>query len=285
MEMNINWYPGHMAKTRRLLIDNLKLVDVVIELLDARVPYSSQNPEFDKIFNNKKRVKVFNKYDLSDPHISNQWKLFFEKQGIPCIFINSKTGSGFKILLTEIEKQLAEKFEHDRKRGIQRRPVRAMVVGIPNVGKSTFINRLTGRSSARTGDRPGVTKDKQWIKVNKNIHLLDTPGILWPKFEDKQIGLNLALSGAIKDEIMDLQGLSYKLIEFLTCNYNSNFEFRYSIATSGKKPYEILNEIALKRGFLIEMGKPDTLKASQVLLDEFRGAVIGKISLEKPELS
>jgi len=281
--MNINWYPGHMAKTRRLLTENLKLVDVVIELLDARVPNSSQNPDFDAIFNNKKRVKVFNKYDLSDPEISNQWKHYFEKQGVPCIFINSKTGSGFKILLAEIENQLKEKFERDKRRGILRRPIRAMVVGIPNVGKSTFINRLTGRAAARTGDRPGVTRDKQWIKVNKNIHFLDTPGILWPKFEDQQIGLNLALSGAIKDEIMDLQGMVYKLIEFLTCNYSNKLELRYGISTDGKKSHEILDEIAIKRGFLVDLGKPDTLKASQVILDEFRGAVIGKISLEKPD--
>lgn len=280
--MNINWYPGHMAKTRRLLTENLKLVDVVIELLDARVPYSSQNPEFDAIFNNKIRVKAFNKYDLSDPEISNHWKAYFEKKEIPCIFINSKTGNGIKVLLTEIENQLKEKFERDKKRGILKRPVRAMVVGIPNVGKSTFINHLTGRSSARTGDRPGITKVKQWIKVNKNIHFLDTPGILWPKFEDQQIGLNLALSGAIKDEIMDLQGLSYKLIEYLTCNYNKIFETRYNISTKDKEPHEILDEIAEKRGFLLDKAKPDTLKASQILLDEFRGAVIGKISLERP---
>lgn len=283
--MNINWYPGHMAKTRRLLTENLKLVDVVIELLDARVPFSSQNPDFDTIFNNKKRVKVFNKYDLSDPEISNQWKSYFEKRGIPCIFINSKNGSGFKLLMAEIENQLIEKFERDKRRGILRRPVRAMVVGIPNVGKSTFINSLTGRAAARTGDRPGITRDKQWIKVNKNIHFLDTPGILWPKFEDQQIGLNLALSGAIKDEIMDLQGMVYKLIEYLTYNYNKNFESRYGISTEGKKPHEILDEIAVKRGFLVDKGKPDILKTSQIVLDEFRGAVIGRISLESPDLN
>lgn len=280
--MNINWYPGHMAKTRRLLIENLKLVDIVIELLDARVPYSSQNPDFKGIFNNKKQVKVFNKYDLSDPVISSAWKSYYEKQGFPCIFINSQTGSGFKNLLREIEIQLKEKFERDTRRGLLRRPIRAMVVGIPNVGKSTFINRLTGRSSARTGDRPGVTRDKQWIKVNKKIHFLDTPGILWPKFEDQAIGLNLALSGAIKDEIMDLSEMTCSLIEFLCCNYRSNLEDRYKIQCENKASHEILDEIAVKRGYLAEGGAPDTFKTSQIILDEFRGGVIGKISLEKP---
>lgn len=280
--MNINWYPGHMAKTKRLLTENLKLVDIVIELLDARVPKSSQNPDFKGIFNNKKRIKVLNKSDLADPAVSEEWKTYFQSQGIPCIFINSKSGSGFKRLLSEIELQLKEKFERDARRGLLRRPVRAMVVGIPNVGKSTFINRLTGRSATRTGDRPGVTRDKQWIKVNKKIHLLDTPGILWPKFEDQQTGLNLALTGAIKDEIMDIQELSYKLLSFLACNYNSQLEERYEINTADRQDYEILSDIAFRRGYLKDEGQPDTFKTAQILLDEFRGNVIGRISLEKP---
>lgn len=280
--MNINWYPGHMAKTKRLLLENLKLVDIVIELLDARVPQSSQNPDFDGIFNNKKRVKVFNKYDLSDPSISEEWKNFYTKQGIPCIFINSRTGRGFKSLMSEIETLLADKFERDKKRGILRRPVRAMVVGIPNVGKSTFINRLTGRSSARTGDRPGVTRDKQWIKVNSKIHFLDTPGILWPKFENKKTGLHLALTGAIKDEIMDITEMSYRLLEYLACNYRSNLENRYNIVCMDKPGHELLREIAYKRGFLVTSGEPDIFKTSQILLDEFRGGVIGRISMERP---
>ncbi len=281
--MNINWYPGHMAKTRRLLSENLKLVDIVIELLDARVPISSQNPDFNGIFNNKKRVKVFNKSDLADPEISAQWKEYYKNKGIPCIFINSRNGKGFKLLLSEVENQLKEKFERDARRGILRRPIRAMVVGIPNVGKSTFINRLTGRAATRTGDRPGVTRNKQWIKVNKKIHLLDTPGILWPKFENKKIGRNLALTGAIKDEIMDLSDLSCQLLDYITCNYKGQLEERYGIIVDKKKSHEILDEIAFKRGHLAEAGAPDTFKTSQIILDEFRGAIIGKITLEKPE--
>jgi len=281
--MNINWYPGHMAKTKRLLLENLKLVDVIIELLDARVPYSSQNPDFDGIFNNKKRVKVFNKYDLSDAVVSDQWKKYYEDQGIPCIFINSRTGSGFKKLLAEIEIQLKEKFERDKKRGLLRRPIRAMVVGIPNVGKSTFINKLTGRAATRTGDRPGVTKNKQWIKVNKKIHFLDTPGILWPKFDNNKIGMHLALSGAIKDEIMDIVDMSCRLLELLACNYRTNLEDRYNITCEEKPGHVLLEEIALKRGFLITAGEADIFKAAQIVLDEFRGGVIGRISLESPK--
>lgn len=283
--MNINWYPGHMAKTKRLLIENLKLVDIIIELLDARVPLSSQNPDFKGIFNNKKRVKVFNKSDLADKGISAQWKKYYESKGIPCIFINSRKGTGFKLLLSEIESQLKEKFERDARRGMLRRPIRAMVVGIPNVGKSTFINRLTGRSATRTGDRPGVTRNKQWIKVNKKIHLLDTPGILWPKFEDQKVGLNLALTGAIKDEIMDITGMTCKLLEFLACNYKEELEERFGLIIENQKSHEILDEIALKRGHLADAGAPDIFKTSQIILDEFRGAVIGQISLEKPNFN
>ena len=280
--MNINWYPGHMAKTKRLLIENLKLVDIVIELLDARVPYSSQNPDFRQLFNNKKRVKVFNKFDLADESISIKWKKYYEMQGIPCIFINSRTGSGFKQLLNEIEIQLKDKFERDKKRGLRRRPVRAMVVGIPNVGKSTFINRLAGKSAARTGDRPGVTRDKQWIKINAKIHFLDTPGILWPKFEDRKIGQNLALTGAIKDEIMDISELASILLDFLTCNYKDNLEKRFKISAEKKTGHELLSEISIVRGHLAGEGEPDTFKTSQIILDEFRGGKIGRISLEKP---
>ncbi len=272
-----------MAKTKRLLLENLKLVDIVIELLDARVPYSSQNPDFNGIFNNKKRVKVFNKYDLSDADVSRKWKKHYEEQGIPCIFINSRTGGGFKKLLTEIENQLKEKYERDKRRGLLRRPIRAMVVGIPNVGKSTFINRLTGRAAARTGDRPGVTRDKQWIKVNNKIHFLDTPGILWPKFEDNKIGLNLALTGAIKDEIMDIREMTCKLLEFLVSKYRVNLETRYGIECGQKPGHSLLEEIAHKRGFLISSGEPDTFKAAQIIIDEFRGGVMGRISLEIPK--
>lgn len=280
--MNINWYPGHMAKTRRLLTENIKICDVIIELLDARVPQSSQNPEFNHIFNSKKRVKAFNKYDLADKKVSDMWKNYYSEQNIQCIFINSQKGTGFKKLLDVIEIELKEKFERDRKRGILRRPIRAMVVGIPNVGKSTFINKLTGRAATRTGDRPGVTKNKQWIKIDKKIHLLDTPGILWPKFENQKTALNLALTGAIKDEVIDIQELTNELLVFLSCNYREQLERRYNIVCGDKTGYELLNDIAKNRGYLKEKGVLDTFKTSQIILDEFRGSVIANVSLEKP---
>ncbi|MFO7611321.1 MAG: ribosome biogenesis GTPase YlqF [Clostridia bacterium] len=280
--MDINWYPGHMAKTKRLLAENLKISDIVIELLDARVPFSSQNPDFKNLFNNKKRVKAFNKADLADERISMEWQSYYESKGIPCIFINSRNGAGFKKLLSSIEENLEEKFARDASRGIRRRPIHAMVVGIPNVGKSTFINTLAGKAAARTGDRPGVTRDKQWIKINSKIHLLDTPGILWPKLGDRQIGLNLALTGAIKDEIMDVGELAVSLIDFLSFNYRSALRERYGISSDIISAHEILEAICLKRGFLSDGGNPDVLRAAETLLDEFRGGLLGRITLEVP---
>jgi ribosome biogenesis GTPase A len=280
--MNINWYPGHMAKTRRLLQENLKLVDVVIELLDARIPRSSRNPDFDKLFQNKRRIICLNKIDLADPEINDSWKEYYNSLDIACVLIDSRTGKGMKALLKTIESLMSEKFKRDAIKGLRRRPVRAMVTGIPNVGKSTFINRLTGRSATRTGDRPGVTRDKQWIKVNSRIHLLDTPGILWPKLEGENTGINLAFTGAIKDEIMDLETLASKLLEFLDCNYRQNLKDRYGIEPKDKPGHEILKAICIKRGFLLEGGRYDTLKGAQIVLDEFRESRIARVSLEKP---
>lgn len=280
--MNINWYPGHMAKTKKILIENLKLVDVVIELMDARIPLSSRNPDFDKLFHSKRRIWCLNKSDLADPAISALWKQYFTDNNITCVFINSMSGHGFKELLVTIEAIMEDKFKRDSSRGIRRRPVRAMVTGIPNVGKSTFINKLTGRSATRTGDRPGVTRDKQWIKVNKKIHLLDTPGILWPKLGDEKTGLHLAYTGAIKDEIMDLESLTGKLLEFLSCNYKAELENRYKIEIKNQTGAMLLREICEKRGFLLPGNEFDLLKGSQAILDEFRGAVIAKVSLERP---
>ncbi|MBN1623423.1 MAG: ribosome biogenesis GTPase YlqF [Clostridia bacterium] len=280
--MNINWYPGHMAKTKKLLVENLKLVDVVIELMDARIPISSRNPDFDSLFNSKKRIWCLNKSDLADPIISDEWRKYYNIQGIDCVFLNSRSGQGIKELISNIETMMEEKFSRDAARGLRRRPIRAMVTGIPNVGKSTFINSLTGRSATRTGDRPGVTKDKQWIKVNKVIHLLDTPGILWPRLGDEKTGLNLAFTGAIKDEIMDLETIVAKLLEYLSCNYRKNLEERYNLTISNQTGIMLLEEICKSRGLLLPAGQLDTLKGSQKILDEFRGAVIGRISLEKP---
>ncbi len=280
--MNINWYPGHMAKTKKLLIEHLKLVDVIIELMDARIPISSRNPDFDSLFHGKRRIWCLNKSDLADPSISEEWKKYFNARDIKCAFINSRSGQGIKELLMAIEEIMADKFIRDSARGLLRRPVRAMVTGIPNVGKSTFINSLTGRSAARTGDRPGVTRDKQWIKVNKSIHLLDTPGILWPKLGDEKTGLNLAFTGAIKDEIMDLETLTGKLLDYLACNYRSNIEERYNLKITNQTGLMLLEEICKSRGLLLPAGQLDTLKGAQKILDEFRGAVIGRISLERP---
>ena len=280
--MNINWYPGHMAKTKRLLQENLKLVDVVIELIDARIPRSSRNPDFDNLFRDKRRVVCLNKIDLADPEVNDLWKEFYKSNDIPCVLIDSRTGKGIGEMIVTIESMMADKFKKDAAKGLRKRPVRAMVTGIPNVGKSTFINRLTGRAATRTGDRPGVTRNKQWIKVNNKIHLLDTPGILWPKLEGENTGLNLAFTGAIKDEIMDLVGLASKLLEFLSCNYNDRLEERYQISTEGLAGHDILLEICRKRGFLLEGGRYDTLKGAQIVLDEFRESRITRVSLEKP---
>jgi len=280
--MNIQWYPGHMAKTKRILQENIKLVDIVIELLDARVPRASQNPEFDSIFNNKKRIKVLNKFDLADPLINEKWKYYFAKNGIKCVYVNSKSGSGLNDLYTIINKSLEEKFIRDKKRGLLKRPVKAMIIGIPNVGKSTLINKIVKKSSTRTGDIPGITKNKQWIKLNNNIHMLDTPGILWPKFDDEITGLNLAFTGAIKDNIMNIEELAWHLIGFLKENYGERLLARYNITDLNKENYEILSDIAISRNYYLSKDKEDTLKMAKLLLDEFRGGKLGRVSLESP---
>jgi len=281
--MNIQWYPGHMAKTKKLLQENIKLVDIVIELLDARVPLSSQNPEFNVLFNSKKRIKVLNKFDLADPIVNEKWNRYFSKSGIACVYVNSKTGQGMKSLLKEIDNILKEKYARDKKRGLLRRPIKAMIVGIPNVGKSTFINKIVKKASTRTGDRPGITRSKQWIKINDKIHLLDTPGILWPKFEDDQIGLNLAYTGAIKDEIMNIEKLTCDLIGFLKENYPEGLKRRYNLTNLDKETYEILDNIAKNRNYYLKENEYDLLKMSQIFLDEFRGGKLGRISLELPK--
>lgn len=280
--MNIQWYPGHMAKTKRLLQENIKLVDIIIELLDARVPISSVNPEFDHLFNQKNRILVLNKVDLADPNVNLLWKDYYQSKGITCVFVNSQSGQGIKQLLAAIDIVLKEKYERDAKRGLLRRPVKAMVVGIPNVGKSTFINKIVKKASTRTGDRPGVTRNKQWIKINQKIHFLDTPGILWPKFDNQKVGLNLAFTGAIKDQIMNVEELTCKLIGFIKINYPESLKTRYSILDIEREDYELLDQIAINRNYYISSTQLDLLKMSTILLDEFRGGKLGKISLEKP---
>lgn len=282
--MQIQWFPGHMAKTRRLITDSLKLVDVVIELVDARLPLSSRNPEIDRIVGSRPRVLVLNKADIADSDANARWLSFFEKKGIAVILADSQSGKGLKNLDAAIEKVLAEKLERERQKGMQRRAIKMLVVGIPNVGKSSFINRLSGRAAAKTGDRPGVTTAKQWIKVAGKYEILDTPGILWPKFEDPEVGRRIAFTGGIKDEIMDIEELAYFLIGYLRQNYWKLLEERYKITedTENFDDFELLELIGKKRGCIISGGNIDTLRTSNLILDEFRAAKIGKITLELP---
>lgn len=281
--MIIQWFPGHMAKTRRLIIENLKLVDVVIELLDARIPKSSRNPEIDSIVGEKPRVIALNKSDLSDPKQNDEWKRFFSQQGIDVIYTNAITGMGFGELKGKLKQLTRKKLEAAQAKGRIQRPIKTMVVGIPNVGKSAFINKMAGKASAATGDRPGVTRDKQWVRINPQIMLLDTPGILWPKFEDQEIGLNLAVTGAIKDEIMDISELAAKLLEKLAIVYPAELMERYKLEEiEDRKGFDLLQEAGKKRGCLIAGGEVDLNRISAIVLDEFRGGRIGKITLESP---
>ncbi|MDD4502273.1 MAG: ribosome biogenesis GTPase YlqF [Clostridia bacterium] len=280
--MNINWYPGHMAKAKRMINENLKLVDLVVEVLDARIPYSSRNPDFKELFKNKMQIIILNKADLADPNTTEKWQNYYASIDTPIILVNSKSGTGIKNFLTAVNKIMEKKFEKDRLKGMLRRPVKIMVCGIPNSGKSTFINKLTGSAPARTGDKPGVTKDRQWIKINTNIHLLDTPGVLWPKFNDDLVAMNLAFTQAINDDILDIEQLCRKLIEFLSKRYPDNLKERYCIGSIKEEPHDILLNICENRKFFKSKGEPDILKASTIILDEFRSGRIGKISLEEP---
>ncbi len=281
--MIIQWFPGHMAKTRRLISENLKLVDVVIELLDARIPLSSQNPEIDSLLGSKPRVVALNKSDLSDPKMNKLWAEYFASKGTEVIYTNAITGAGLNELKNMLKKLTQKKLASAQMRGRLQRPIKTMIVGIPNVGKSAFINKISGKASAQTGDKPGVTKNKQWVRINPEIQLLDTPGILWPKFEDQEIGLNLAFTGAIKDEIMDTAELASKLFEKLAILYPENIKERYKLTDiEGKTGFEILNEAGKKRGCLVSGGEVDLHRIAGIVLDEFRGGKLGKITLEYP---
>lgn len=283
--MELQWFPGHMAKTRRLLKENIKLVDAVIEIVDARLPLSSQNPEIDKIIGKKPRLVVLNKCDMADRVTNKEWILWFKSKGVSAIEINSLNGYGFKNIDKELDEILSEKYKKDEAKGIKRHAVRLMVVGIPNVGKSSFINKLTGRAAAKTGNRPGVTQAKQWIRIAGKYELLDTPGILWPKFEDKEVAKRIAFTGGIKDEIMDIEELAFYLVAFLQAYYPENIKKRYKIDEdiSDVDSWELVEKIGKKRGCIVSGGRVDTLRASNLILDDFRGAKIGNISLEVPE--
>ncbi len=277
--MQVQWYPGHMTKAKRMMQEDIKLIDLVIELLDARIPLSSRNPDIDELAKGKSRLVLLNKSDLADPSANKEWLKYFEDKGIIALLVDSRNRGGFAPINGSIEKACKEKIERDRKRGIIGRPVRAMVAGIPNVGKSTFINSLTRRAGAKTGNKPGVTKGKQWIKLDKNVELLDTPGILWPKFDDEQTGLNLAFVGSINDEILDPTELAVKLIERLKKICPGTLFARYEVDEE-ENTAVILEKIAFKRGCLRKGNEPDFEKAARIILDEFRSGKLGKITLE-----
>lgn len=280
--MHFQWYPGHMTKARRMMQENIKLIDLIIELVDARIPLSSRNPDIDELGKNKARLILLNKADLAEDRRNDEWLEYFKEKGYSAVKVNSKKGGGIKSIQSVIQEACREKTERDRKRGILNRPVRAMVVGIPNVGKSTFINALAGKACAKTGNKPGVTKGKQWIRLNKNVELLDTPGILWPKFEDQEVGLKLAFIGSIKDEILQTEELAAELIRFLNRAYPGVLDGKYRIEAS-EDPYETLGMIAESRHCLTKGSGYDTEKAASILLDDFRNGNLGRITLETPE--
>ncbi len=280
---DLQWYPGHMAKTRRMIEENLKNIDVVVEILDARIPFSGRNPNFDDIIAGKPRLVVLNKYDLADNSITDKWISWYQKYGIKVIPISCETGMGINKIAPAAREIIKEKIEKAKAAG-RNIGVKIMMVGIPNVGKSTLINRLSGKASAKVGDRPGVTRTKQWIRLPNGLELLDTPGILPPKFENQRIAVNLAYTGAIRDEIMEVELLAYSLLEYLRDNYCDALTARYKLSDiSGLAGHEILECIGKKRGCVISGGEIDTERAANILLDELRGCKIGKITLEKPE--
>ena len=290
---NINWFPGHMAKTRKQITEDLKLVDVVIEILDARIPISSQNPEIKKITQNKKKVVVLNKSDLSDENENKRWMEYFIKQGNRVVLVDSNTGTGVNDVIKQIQIAMAEEMKKLSEKGRIGRKIRVMIVGIPNVGKSSFINRITKRNSAEVGNKPGVTRQKQWIRINDEVELMDTPGVLWPKFESEEVALNLAFTGTIKDDILQITEIAYCLTKFLLKNYKNNLLDRYSLDENviddildqaqeeNQNIYEIMQLIGKRRGAIVAGGNIDDEKTSKIILDDFRCGKIGKISLEK----
>lgn len=280
--MEIQWYPGHMTKARRAMESDIRLVDLIIELVDARLPQSSRNPDIDRMGQNKARLILLNKADLADEKANGRWEQYFTAQGYLVLACNAKSGAGRSQIQAAIRESCKEKLERDRRRGIQNRPIRAMVVGIPNVGKSTFINSFSRKAAAKTGNKPGVTKGNQWIRLNKEVELLDTPGILWPKFEDPQVGLRLALVGSINDQILNLTELAWEGIHYMTLHYPGAIKKRYEVSEEGEA-YEILEAIARSRGCVRKGGIPDSDKAALLFLDELRNGKLGRFSLEWPE--
>ena len=279
--MTIQWYPGHMTKAKRAMKEDIKLIDLIIEVVDARVPLASRNPDIDELGKGKARLILLNKSDLADERYNEQWSAYFQKKGFYVVKVNAKSGAGLKSIQGVIQEACKAKIERDRRRGIKNRPIRAMVVGIPNVGKSTFINSYAGKACAKTGNKPGVTKGKQWIRLNKTLELLDTPGILWPKFEDQEVGKRLAFIGSIKDEILNLEELSLELLDYIRTNYPGLLNTRYGIEEEGT-PVSLLEAVADKRKCLIRGQEIDYAKAAGIVMEEFRNGKIGRITLEFP---
>ena len=291
--MNINWFPGHMAKTRKQITEDVKLVDVVIEILDARIPISSQNPEIKNITQNKKKVVVLNKCDLSDENENRKWMEHFIKEGNKVVLVDSNTGKGVNEVIKQVQVVMNEEMKRLAEKGRIGRKIRVMIVGIPNVGKSSFINRIAKKNSVEVGNKPGVTKQKQWIRINDDVELMDTPGVLWPKFESEEVALNLAFTGTIKDEILEITEIAYCLTRCLLANYKNNLIERYSLneqnvnnilqqeQEENENIYEIMQLIGKRRGAIISSGNIDDEKTSKIILDDFRSGKLGKITLEK----
>lgn len=282
--MNIQWYPGHMTKTRRMITEQLKNVDAVCEILDARIPISSRNPDVDELTAGKPRLMILNRVDQADPEATKQWASYFKRLGYAVLETNAKDGKGTKQFSPAVQRLLSEKIKAYQEKGQVGRVLRVMVLGIPNVGKSTFINQVARRKTAKAADRPGVTRTKQWVPVDNRLELLDTPGILWPKFEDQSVGLNLAYTGAVKDEIMDIEELACHLMETLAQQYPEALTARYKVlAEPDDSGYDLLIKAGRKRGFLISGGEVNTERMATILLDEFRGGKLGRFTLEKRE--
>lgn len=272
-----------MTKAKRMMQENMRLIDIIIEIVDARLPLSSRNPQIDELVGGKPRLMLLNKADIADDKLNKEWEAYFAKKGINAYAVSSTSGKNFNFVFDKCRELLSDKIQREKEKGIVNRSVKIMVCGVPNVGKSSFINKLSGRKSAVTGDRPGVTKGKQWIRLKNNFELLDTPGILWPKFDDEAVGMRLAFTGAIKDEIIDTEELACHLLVYLKNNYPACLEQRYKMTDFDKmQGYELLEYLGKKRGFVISGGEINTERAAGILLDEFRGAKLGNITLEKP---
>lgn len=279
--MNIQWYPGHMTKTKRMIEEHIKLIDLVIEVVDARVPVSSINDDLRKLYKDKKRIILLNKIDLADDHMTKKWIEALSTDGVMALGINARDGKGMKQIVPACMEVCKERIERNKRRGLINKPIRAMIVGIPNVGKSTFINKLVGKSSAKTGNKPGVTRGKQWIKLKQGFELMDTPGMLWPKFEDKAIGKRLAMIGAIREEILDLETLGFEIIRFMKTYYGKQFQKKYDVVLEDRDPADIFMEITKQRNFIMAGEQPDYNRMSKVLFDEFKNGKLGKLTLDR----